>query len=165
MRNFFCDDPFCGQARCLLGTELMIPIIATLAADVASNVVNAWMQKRATATPAPAKNAARADFDTVLRQQSSSQPAASAASAAPLTARDVETLRTNLLQSPEVQTVAACFGKLSKVELSPTGDLNITDQFGRSQTLALSSQTQALARQLSAVTALRSSKGLLAQAA
>jgi hypothetical protein len=154
MEKTFRKDPFSCQARCVLGRGLMIPIFATFAADVASNVVNAWTQKRASTSPAPAKTAARASFDAVLQQQPSSQPAVSTA---PMTAHDVETLRMSLVQSPEMQIVTDCFGKLSKVELSPAGDLSITDQFGRSQTLTLSSQTQALARQLSSVTALHRS--------
>lgn len=117
----------------------MIPIVATVAARIAGNVIDAWMQKPPSqaAAEAPAKNAAATSFDSMLQKQR-----------ATYSARDVNTLRAQLLNAPEVQTAAACFGANAKLEVTPNGDLSVTDQFGRAQTVSLSSQTRVLAQQL-----------------
>jgi hypothetical protein len=119
----------------------MIPIVASAAVNIASNLVEKWLDNSRATQPQ-----AVVQFAPILQQ----------ATMAPAGANDVAELKARLVNSPEVQAVlgGASPGKPLALNVSAAGEVKVVNSLtGQVQVLALSPATQQLAHNLGTVLA------------
>lgn len=129
----------------------MYPLLISGVASVASNLIDRWSQASARASAAKAVK-----FDELLKQATG--PAGTATSKVTPSSTfqsQVVSLRAQLLDSPEVRSLLGTCDPTQPptLHLSPDGKLSAQSANGESKSIALTPETAALARQLSALTA------------